>query len=737
MKKIIAAALVAAYMFVPAWGQTENEPDTAEIESFDEVLISAQRLGESRRNTSSQIEVINAKQIALAQQPTLGEVLGQTGQVFVQKSQLGGGSPVLRGFEASRVLLVMDGVRLNNATYRAGHLQDIVTIDPFILERTEIYFGSGSTLYGSDALGGVIYLKTKSPVFTDKLKVNPTALLRYGSAGNAFTANAGLTLSSKSVSWLFNVSYNKFDDLTVGKGKNYSGIDTFGLRRHYVVRENGVDVMKSNSNPYKQIGTGYQQNDIFSKLAIKHGKWVTNLNLQASLSPEVPRYDRLNQYRNGVLRFAEWDYSPQNRYLAALQSEFKPSDKVSHKFSASFQRTEVGRATRGLNNPVKLTQSDDVNMWALNYDNVITISSKLRIQSGVEVVYNKVMSTATEKNIESGEIKSSKETRYADSFANSFSQSAFASAVYEIIPGDFIVNAGVRLSYYKARAAFTQNNFWGLNYGEANVENVVPVFNAGAVKSITPNLGITVNFSSGYRNPNIDDLTKLFESEPGVKYIVPNTQLKAEQTRTIDLGLRYNVKNRINMEAGVYRSAITNLLIDNVSSLNGSDSVFYNGQNTRVYQMSNAASGFVRGVYFGGKVKIVDGLFGDVYYASTFGRYKRNNSASAEPLDHIAPDHGRAGLRYVKSNWQAEFFMLFNGRKIASEYSPSGEDNVSQAPNGQNPAWQTYNIRGSYNLKNYSFTLAVENFMDLHYRPFASGTSAPGRNIVVSARISL
>ncbi|MCC7298907.1 MAG: TonB-dependent receptor, partial [Bacteroidia bacterium] len=248
----------------------------------------------------------------------------------------------------------------------------------------------------------------------------------------------------------------------------------------------------------------------------------------------------------------------------------------------------------------------------------------------------------------------------------------------------------------------------------------------------------SVNLSTGYRNPNIDDLTKLFESVPGIKYVVPNTDLKPESTRTLDVGLRYVLSDRLNIEGGVYQTQIKNLLIDMPASLNGSDSVNYAGQNTRVFRMENAASGFVRGAYLGGKAKLVKNLYTDFYYAVTYGRYKSNDVATEQPLDHIAPNHGRVGLRYAKEDLQLEAFMLFNGWKLAKDYSLSGEDNANQAPNGTTPSWETYNIRASYALKNkVVITLAAENLLDLNYRVFASGISAPGRNIIASVRVSL
>ena len=96
----------------------------------------------------------------------LSDLLENSGVVFVQQSQFGGSSPGLRGFEANRVLLVVDGIRLNNAVYRSGHLQNVITIDPEMLDKVEVLFGPGSVMYGSDALGGVMSFVTPSPKFS-------------------------------------------------------------------------------------------------------------------------------------------------------------------------------------------------------------------------------------------------------------------------------------------------------------------------------------------------------------------------------------------------------------------------------------------------------------------------------------------------------------------------------------------------------------------------------------------
>lgn len=128
--------------------------------SLDEVVVSASRFEEKLEDVAQPIQIIKAKELAFVNQQTSANVLENSGSIMVQKSQLGGGSPVIRGFETNKVLMVVDGVRMNNAIYRGGHLQNIITLDNTMMEKVELVFGPGSVVYGSDALG-VLFIFTQ------------------------------------------------------------------------------------------------------------------------------------------------------------------------------------------------------------------------------------------------------------------------------------------------------------------------------------------------------------------------------------------------------------------------------------------------------------------------------------------------------------------------------------------------------------------------------------------------
>jgi len=152
---------------------------TKESEQLDEVVISLFKKEEKTARIAEQIAVLNARDIQKISPQTSADLLATIPGIKVQKSQFGGGSPVIRGMESNRVLLVVDGVRMNNAIYRKGHLQSSITVTPNMLDKTEVVFGPSSVVYGSDALGGVIHYYTKTPKLSQENEVESQLFSRF------------------------------------------------------------------------------------------------------------------------------------------------------------------------------------------------------------------------------------------------------------------------------------------------------------------------------------------------------------------------------------------------------------------------------------------------------------------------------------------------------------------------------------------------------------------------------
>ncbi|HNF44548.1 MAG TPA: TonB-dependent receptor plug domain-containing protein, partial [Ferruginibacter sp.] len=285
MNKVIILAGLLCCMHTLYAQNTPAKKDTTRKEiSLEEVVISASNFAEKKRNIAQKIDVINAATIAATNAQNTGDLLINTGKVFVQKSQQGGSSPVLRGFEASRVLLVVDGVRMNNAIYRSGHLQNVISTDQNSFSRVEVMYGPSSTIYGSDALGGIVHLVTKSPVLSGDKKFLSTgsAFFRYSGANDEKTIHADVSLGGKRFAWFQSYNYSDFGDMKMGSDY-LSKYPNFGRRSQYVDRINGIDSVVTNKDERVQKFSGYKQWDIIQKLLFKQSSRITHLlNIQLS-----------------------------------------------------------------------------------------------------------------------------------------------------------------------------------------------------------------------------------------------------------------------------------------------------------------------------------------------------------------------------------------------------------------------------------------------------------------------
>ncbi|MCE2790170.1 MAG: TonB-dependent receptor plug domain-containing protein, partial [Saprospiraceae bacterium] len=136
--------------------------------SMEEVVISASRWNQSSARAPYRIQTLNQKNLWMRQPQNAADFLGAGGRVFIQKSQQGGGSPMIRGFATNRLLYSVDGVRMNTAIFRSGNIQNVINLDGFALEKAEILFGPGAVMYGSDAIGGVMAFQTLQPVLSSE-----------------------------------------------------------------------------------------------------------------------------------------------------------------------------------------------------------------------------------------------------------------------------------------------------------------------------------------------------------------------------------------------------------------------------------------------------------------------------------------------------------------------------------------------------------------------------------------
>jgi len=728
--------------------------------TLDEVVISANNFKEKKKNVAQLIDVITAKTIAETNAQNTGDLLINTGKVFVQKSQQGGSSPVIRGFEASRILIVIDGVRMNNAIYRSGHLQNIITADQNMLSRVEVLYGPSSTIYGSDALGGAIHLITKSPVLsgTDKTLVTGSAFSRYSSVNNEKTFHVNASIGGKKLAWLQSYNFSNFGDMKMGSiyPQKYPN---FGSRDSFIVTNNAIDEIVANNDKSVQKFSGYKQWDIMQKLLFKQNEHITHsLNFQFSNTNNVPRYDRLQDIKSNRLRFAEWFYGPQKRLLAAYELNAEKAlgfDAV--KVNINYQDIEESRQTREFRRYDRFdSRIEHVKVFGTTISGR-KIMGNNELSVGVDLQLNDVKSTAFRRNIITG-AESKLDTRYPDGKNNMNYIALFAQHLYKFSNQKLVLNDGIRLQSVQLKSIIKDNSFFKLPDTAVTQNNIAVTANIGLVYTASKNTLLRATISSGFRAPNLDDL-KIFESATAAKQVVvPNADIKPEYTYNADISIQQKIGAKFSFELAGFYTLFTNAIVKAPYQLNGQDSINYNGIISQVLASQNVNKASVYGFTAGFNAEIISGLTlastisfthgsfdadasitSPVYEKQSNGTYLLvNKKVSSIPLDHIPPVYGKTSLKYGYKIFNTEFSVLYNSWKRLDQMNASGEDNQQYATADGFPSWVTANWRGNLTItKALQLQLGVENIFDRNYRYFASGFSAGGRNYFVTLRATL
>jgi hemoglobin/transferrin/lactoferrin receptor protein len=699
--------------------------------SVDEVVVSASKFNEKRKDLAQKVQVISKQELALMNQSSTADVLANSGNVFVQKSQLGGGSPIIRGFETNKVLLVVDGVRMNNAIYRGGHLQNVITMDNGIMDRVEVVFGPGSVVYGSDAIGGVMHFTTKNPTLstTDKTLIKASAFTRYMSAVNGYAAHADVSVGTKRFGSLTSFTYSNYGDLRQGSRRN-DFVGSFGSRPWYVERINGVDSMIMNSDTNLQAGSAYTQYDVLQKFTFQQKAGVLHkLNLQLSNSSKIDRYDRLTQTSNGKPKYAEWYYGPQFRLMGAYTLELSNATNMydAARITLGYQSIEESRMDRRFKKNFLNHRIENLDIVTLNAD-FSKKNGAHEIRYGVDAWYNKVNSTAYQENIVA-DTTASLDTRYPDGGSTMMSAAAYATHTWEI-NDKLILNDGLRASYVSLNSAFTDKTFFPFPFDDITQKHLALNGNLGLIYMPNKLWRMSINGSTAFRAPNVDDLSKVFESVQG-SVVVPNPNLKAEYAYNGELGISRVLSEGLTIQVTGYYTFLTNALTVGTGTFNGSDSVVYDGQLSQVMTSKNAGRSYV----YGFEAMLSGKLNDHLSMIATVNYTKGRNVTDSIPLDHIPPVFGKVAMVHTIGKLRTELFMNYSGWKRLADYNMAGEDNFAYATPYGMPSWATVNARVNYNFsRQLSLQVACENILDQNYRNYASNISAPGRNFIVTLR---
>ncbi len=697
------------------------------------------RTDNKSRDLPGKVESINAKIFQLTNPQTAADALGQHADVYIQKSQMGGGSPVVRGFEANKVLLVLDGVRMNNAIYRSGHLQSAITVDNAMLERLEVLYGPGSLIYGSDAIGGVVHFRSKNPKlnFDEGRKVNffGNSYVRYASANNEKSAHIDFNIGTKKFGSLTSISTSDYGDLRTGSRRGDKFPD-FGKRLIYADRVDDTDVIVQNEDPNLQIGTGYSQVDVLQKFLYQPNQNVRIIaNLQYSTSTDVPRYDALSELDGESLSFAEWYYGPQTRFFSSLRSDIKSTSTFTDKLIliAAYQKIDEDRIDRQFGSLNLDRQEEDVDVFSFTADlhKYFDSEETFEINYGAEYNKNLLSSTAFRTNIETNEVTNDILTRYPSGGGETDNVAAYALIKkgfekLDLFGGLRYSSNGLDVKYLESDNLPWPDEFYT---GVSTRSNSLSWSLGTAIKPIS-GWKISSQVSSAFRSPNIDDLAKIRVRADEIQ--VPNIGLGPETSLNGELTIGKQIGKHTNISATGFYTTLSNAIIrDDFSLPDGTSFLVDEGDTLYTVSNINANSANVKGISinlktsvnehfsFGGSFNYIKGLSVDQIDIES-------------PLSHIPPVYGKVSATYSDNKQKLNLNIRYNGEKPLSLYGGSADNLENATPDGT-PSWVTINLYYQRQLGDtFSASVGLENILDIHYRPFASGVSAPGRNLVMS-----
>lgn len=700
------------------------------------VVVSAMRWAQPEREVPNKITSIRAAEASLQNPQTAADLLGASGEIFIQKSQLGGGSPMIRGFATNRVLIAVDGVRLNTAIFRGGNLQNVIAFDPFATENAEVLFGPGSVIYGSDAIGGVMSFHTLAPRFSANGEplVQGSATARNSSANFEKTGHADLNIGLQKWAFLTSATYTDFDDQKMGS----NGPDEY-VRREFQNRIDGQDVATTNPDPEEQAESGYSQLNLMQKIRFEpNAAWNFNYGFHYSTSTDVPRYDRLIEYRRGQLRSAEWYYGPQKWLMNTLSLQHARDRGLydNARLTLAYQRFEESRHDRNFGDTLRNHRTETVNAYTANLDFEKSWPEKHRLFYGVEVVLNRVGSVASGKNIATGEAQPIG-ARYSDgSRWNSYA--AYLSYRFKA-SRKVILQSGLRYNLATLDAEF-DTRFFPFPFTSASLNTGALTGSAGVVYNPEESWNLSANFSTGFRAPNIDDAGKVFDSEPG-SVVVPNPDLKPEYAYNAEMGIAKTFDSVAKADVAGYFTFLDEALVRRNFALNGQDSIVYDGALSQVQAIQNAANAHVYGIQAGIELKLPAGLTLSSRFNFQKGEEELDDGSTA-PLRHAGPWFGATHLIYRRDRLKADFYSVYNGEISYEDLAPEEQGKphiyaVDANGNPYSPRWHTLNLKVQYQLAEMLMLSAgVENLMDKRYRPYSSGIVASGMNFIAAVKAS-
>lgn len=658
--------------------QSKEEVKDSSYNPLKEVVVTAQRHAQPAVTAPFSVSTVSKQQIDDFGPRTTPEALMGTTGVFIQKTNHGGGSPFVRGLTGNQTLILVDGIRLNNSTFRYGPNQYLNTIDPFIIHRIEVAKGTGSVQYGSDAIGGVVHILTQDPQFAaDKPKWGGKVAGRYMTGDMEKTVRGDAKYSGEKFAFTAGLSKRSFGDLIGG--------DTTG----------------------KQLNSGYEEwaFDAKAKFALKQ-------NMQLTVASQFLRQQDVPVYHKYKLEnFALNMMDPQQRFLnyAKLNIQGKSSLLKEIELIGSWQQTIERRHSRKNGSSTETHEFDKINTLGLTFDIYSSISKNWTANSGIELYHDRVNSSKYDLNTRTAAITNKRGLYPDDSKYGNYS----IYSLHHFTFSKLIVEAGARFNAFDIRISDT-------TLGNVKVMPSALVGNAALMYKVSKGQTLYTAFSSGFRAPNVDDMGTLGIVD--FRYEVPASDLKPEKSQHTEIGYKLQTAKAAFKLAAYYMhlsNIITRVRVEGQTI-----------ENYPVHKKENTESAYIKGFETELNLAVTSRIDfqGGVTYA--YGQ----SLSKHEPMRRIPPFHGRALGRYASGKWfaAAEFQFAASQKRLAK-----GDKDDNRIPAGGTPAWQVLNFFGGYKFSKLHINAAVQNIFNEDYRTHGSGINGVGRSAWLSLSLVL
>lgn len=705
----------------------------------EEIIVAASRWQQPKEQIPGRVMTITPKEVALQNPQTAADLLGMSGEVFIQKSQQGGGSPMIRGFATNRLLYAVDGVRMNSAIFRAGNIQHVISLDPFALENTEVLFGPGSVIYGSDAIGGVMSFRTLSPALStgEEPVVSGKVSTRYATANNEKTGHFDIHIGWKKWAALTSVSHHGFGDLRMGS----NGPDDY-LRPFYVQRADSTDRVIANEDSRDQAPTGYQQFNIMQKLRFRpNQQWDMQYAFHYSATSSYSRYDRLTEVTNdGLPVAAVWNYGPQKWIMNHLALTYNsPDNRFYDMFTLrlAHQYFEESRIDRRWNHHRLRTQTEQVHASSLNAD-FIKRAGRQEYCYGVEIIRNDVASEGSAVHILTG-APMPVASRYPASSWSSYA--AYAS--YQLqLSSTILLQSGIRYNHFSIRSDFRKSlEFFPFAFESASIENGALTGSLGAVWQPSASWTIRGSLSTGFRAPNVDDVGKIFDFQEG-EVVVPNPGLKAEYAYNAEAGLVKSFGKTLKIDITGYYTLLDNAMVRRDYRVNGQDSILYDSKMAKALAIQNAAEARVWGLHTGFELKLPYHFTLSSRFNYQLGNEEMDNGMTSRSR-HAAPWFGVSRLTCSPGKLVVQLYSFYSGGVSFNHLNIEEQGKPQLYAKDENgnpyaPSWYTLNLKIMYPLsEKIRVSTGIENMTDQRYRPYSSGIAGAGRNCIIALHAAL